>query len=143
MQTFLQAWRARNRFRGEVTEKQWFYGIAHRVAIDVIRRARKHPITTSEEGEQFEWEMVPLDEPTDPLALLLQVERRAAVRAAIRSLDPEQRQLVQLYYFEEKRFAEISAELGIPYNALRHRMRRIRQLIQCDLKRQQCRDAWG
>src|SRR4051812_31244401 len=41
MQTFYQAWRARERFRGETSVKQWLYGIAGRVSIDFLRGRRR------------------------------------------------------------------------------------------------------
>jgi RNA polymerase sigma-70 factor (ECF subfamily) len=128
MQTFYKAWRARDAFRGEVSRKQWLYAIAGHVSIDMLRSRRRVEALTQEEAGEVE-----LAPPYDPMDAVLRSECRAEIREAVERLAPEQRQLIQLYYFDEYRYEEISSVLGISRTQVRGRLHRIRRLIERDL----------
>ena len=128
VQTFAQAWRARDTFRGETTDKKWLYGIAGRVAIDLIR-ARRPSVPVSQLDSTVNLEAAgPTSD--DPMDTVLDTERRALVRRAIDRLPPVHRKLVDLYYFQGCRHEEISALTGIPSPNVRGQLHRIRKLLQ-------------
>jgi RNA polymerase sigma-70 factor, ECF subfamily len=133
METFFKAWRARSTFRGETGQKQWLYGIAGRVAIDAMRRGTRRAAEIPTDLEQTEIADTYGDRVQDPSCLLMESERRAEIREAMHRLKPEQRELLQLHYFDGYQYDEISSALGIPYTKVRGRLHRIRQLIQRDL----------
>src|SRR5205085_2066400 len=92
VQTFAQAWRARDTFRGETSDKKWLYGIAGRVAIDLIR-ARRPSVPVSQLDNTVDLEVAgPTSD--DPMDTVLDTERRALVRRAIDRLPPVHRRLV-------------------------------------------------
>jgi RNA polymerase sigma-70 factor (ECF subfamily) len=128
VQTFAQAWRARDSFRGETTDKKWLYGIAGRVAIDLIR-ARRPSVPVSQLESTINLETAG---PTgdDPMDTVLDTERRALVRRAVERLPEIHRRLVDLYYFQGCRHEEISALTGIPSTNVRGQLHRIRKLLQ-------------
>jgi RNA polymerase sigma-70 factor, ECF subfamily len=133
MQAFYKAWRARDGFRGEATAKQWLYGIASRVAIDILRIRSRHPVQALADIGELE-AVDAYDEPSwDPIDTLLASERRAEIHEAIQRLAPEQRRLLHLYYFEGRCYEEIRAVLGLPYTQIRGRLHRIRRRIYQDL----------
>jgi RNA polymerase sigma-70 factor (ECF subfamily) len=90
------------------SERQWLFGIARHAALDELRRRRRAAALVAEPGgpePSFE------EEHTDPI-------RRAAVRAALQSLEPRDRELVALKFFAGLDNAEIAGVLGIsPSNA--------------------------
>jgi RNA polymerase sigma-70 factor (ECF subfamily) len=49
--TFLQAWRAADRFDPEKEAGPWIYAIARRVAVDLYRRERRHQTVDHDEPE--------------------------------------------------------------------------------------------
>ena len=57
-------------------------------------------------------------------------EERAAVRAALGALPPDQRQVIELMYFGGRSQSQIAAELGLPLGTVKSRtllgMRRLR-----------------
>jgi len=120
---FCNAWRARATYRGGATGKAWLYQIASRVALDRLRRRRRRPEPEAL-SEPFEAEAA------DVAALALQREsRREASRrleAALGELRAEERRLVELFYFEERSYAEISSLLGVSRGQVRGRLHRVR-----------------
>jgi len=141
-QTFYKAWRARFTFRGQVCEKQWLYGIAARVAIDIVRGRRRRGVEEPLDLERHAGATSVSapggrDEESDPAALFLDREHRGstseAIHQAFRRLTPEQRRLLELYYFDGYKYEEISELLGVPYTCLRGRLHTIRQLLRRDL----------
>lgn len=62
--------------------------------------------------------------PPDPLLLMVGEERRAAVRRALGRLEPGDRGLLQLLYFDDVSTADASAHLGVTPEALRVRKHR-------------------
>jgi len=139
--TFFKAWRARATFRGQTTGKVWLYQIANRVVLDTLRRYRLD--ARKLEVETREYQVMPpgAGHCVDPLTAMLTDERvtstRRAVRDACRRLSPQQRELLDLYYFDGRSYQEISSLLGIPYTQVRGRLHRIRGLLRRDLVNRQ------
>jgi RNA polymerase sigma-70 factor (ECF subfamily) len=78
-------------------------------------------------AEQF------VDSQTGPRSALSRAERREVVRAALDQLDPVDREILALRYFDGLSFAQIGAILGLKENTANHRALRaavrFRQLI--------------
>jgi RNA polymerase sigma-70 factor (ECF subfamily) len=117
---FLSVWRNRHRYesgRGEL--RSWLLGIVHNSAIDRLRRgaAQERRRASSEGIEQ----RVEDPERTDDV-----VEQRAQaeeVRAALETLPPEQRQVVELAYYGGLSHREIASLLDTPVGTVKGRMR--------------------
>jgi RNA polymerase sigma-70 factor (ECF subfamily) len=142
--TFYKAWRARHTFRGEACPAKWLYGIAARIAIDIIRGRRRRPEEQYADLEGLDARLPLSDEQADPAKTVVDREGsnhcREAIREAFERLSPEQRRLAQLYYFEERKYEEISSLLGVPYTCLRGRLHTIRRALRKDLEDRQ---RWG
>ncbi len=61
---------------------------------------------------------------SDPLAELVTLERRIAVRQALNRLDPGDRRLLEGLYFRDQPYSLIATELGVTAEALRVRKHR-------------------
>jgi RNA polymerase sigma-70 factor (ECF subfamily) len=117
---FLSLWRSRDRYdasRGEL--RGWLLGVVRNRAIDSLRRAAVHERRRAS-GEGLE-ESLEASERTET-----DVERREAaneVRAALGSLPSDQREAIELAYFDGLTHTQIASTLGVPVGTVKGRMR--------------------
>ncbi|MCE9608377.1 MAG: RNA polymerase sigma factor [Planctomycetia bacterium] len=100
----------------EETQKGWLFRVAYNEAIVIKRRQAVEARAVNTLGAGGE-RVSPLPE----ASLSLQEEVRR-VQAALETLPAEQRQVVRLRIYEEKKFAEIAAELNVPLGTVLTRM---------------------
>jgi RNA polymerase sigma-70 factor (ECF subfamily) len=117
---FLSLWRGRDRFdptRGEL--RSWLLGIVHNSAIDRLRRTGVHERRRA--GSEGLEERLEAPERTDEEVHAR--EQAAEVRQALDGLPVEQRQVIELAYFEGLTHTEIAARLEQPLGTIKGRMR--------------------
>src|SRR5688572_14055498 len=101
---FERAYRKRGSFRpGRGSPRAWLFGIARNAALDELRRRTR---TAEIGGEPVDEDAVSIEDEADFGA------RRVAVRAALGSLAPRERELVALKFFAGLSNAELAAVLG-------------------------------
>jgi RNA polymerase sigma-70 factor (ECF subfamily) len=117
---FYQAWRQASRYepsRGAVST--WIITIARSRALDRLRsrrRLREEPLTpTAAEDAPTEKQ--------DPAANAEDTERRERVADALRTLPPEQREVLELAYFGGLSQTEIAERTGQPLGTVKTRTR--------------------
>ena len=100
----------------EDTLKGWLFRVAYNEAIVVKRRqaVRQRAATAIAAESQPE-------APT-PESRLVRHEEVERVRAALETLPPDQRQVVRMRMYEEKKFIDIAAELDLPLGTVLTRM---------------------
>jgi RNA polymerase sigma-70 factor (ECF subfamily) len=111
--TFVRAFRALPRFRGESAARTWLYRIAINESMSLLRRRREVPV------EKLDEVGVP-----DGAAAVLE---RLAVRAAMARLRPDHRTILVLRLWEGLSYTEIAAVLGISLSAVKMRLNRARE----------------
>ncbi|MBY0563500.1 MAG: sigma-70 family RNA polymerase sigma factor [Hyphomonadaceae bacterium] len=95
----------------------WIFVIARNAWIDRLRRER---VEVAYRDTLFEDEESS-DESPDEAAVRSQTE--AQMTAALSILSPEQRQVVQLSFFEDKPHSEIAQHLSLPLGTVKSRLR--------------------
>jgi RNA polymerase sigma-70 factor (ECF subfamily) len=101
----------------EGSRKAWLYRVAFHEAMLLRRKAA----TGDRVIRQAAWTRRQAEAASDePLIRLEEVE---SVRAALAELTPDQQQVVRMRMYEEKTFAVIAEELGIPLGTALGRMR--------------------
>lgn len=129
-EAFLALWRTPGRYdplRGSV--RTWLLRMVHSRAVDLVRREEA-------QRRRAQSEFRP-PEPTSPETTVVEevglLEERAAVRGALEGLPPEQRQVIELMYFEGLSQTQVSARLGLPLGTVKSRtllgMRRLRAAL--------------
>jgi len=117
---FLSLWRGRDRYdaaRGQV--RSWLLGIVHNSAIDRLRRSGVHERRrASAEGIEDR-----LEAPDRTEEEVEQREEATAVRGALRNLPEEQRQVIELAYFDGLTHTQIATRLEQPVGTVKGRMR--------------------
>ena len=114
-QTFLQAWRAADRFDPGKEPAPWLYAIARRAAVDIYRRERRH------QGR------VPLDAETDVVALPQSFEQTWEawqVRLALDQMSAELLAVIGATHYLGLSHEETAQRLGIPVGTVKSRSHR-------------------
>ncbi|MCJ1674717.1 MULTISPECIES: sigma-70 family RNA polymerase sigma factor [unclassified Rathayibacter] len=109
-ETFLRAWRSRERYVAErASPRTWLFAIARNVIVDAHRSLQRLPrIVPAEVLDD-----VPGDD-VDPLEPLMMVE-------ALARLSPEHRQVIVAIHLRGGSYAEVSAATGVAVATLRTR----------------------
>jgi RNA polymerase sigma-70 factor (ECF subfamily) len=135
--TFLKAYRALAKFRGDSA----FYSWLHRIAINSAKSVRS--LRTRDEGifkstprsvDETHRQALELKEWDTPEALALTDEVCQAVNEAIESLCEEQRAAIVLREFEGLSYSEVAASMSCPLGTVRSRVFRAREAIDSQLR---------
>lgn len=124
-EVFWQAWRQAARFdadRGGAST--WLLTIARSRSLDKLRSVRRSREDTGLEGieDDSHGDALAVSAP-DPMAAADLNERGAMVREALATLPVEQREALELGYFEGLSQSEIAEKLRLPLGTVKTRMR--------------------
>jgi RNA polymerase sigma-70 factor (ECF subfamily) len=131
---FWQAWRQSSRFdadRGSVGA--WLMTIARSRALDRARARRRSRETSGIEELDQGGADAAISTSSDPLADAERGERSRMVRDALRDLPAEQRESLELAYFEGLSQTEIAERTGHPLGTVKTRMRLAMQKLRASL----------
>jgi RNA polymerase sigma-70 factor (ECF subfamily) len=123
-ETFVRAYRSRERFRGECNYLTWLFQIAINLCIDRARHLRMKPIlsldspTDGEEGGGWE----PSDWSQDPLRELERAELRERVQQSLGTLPERLRKVITLYFMQDMSYEEIASALDCSIGTVKSRM---------------------
>ncbi len=130
-EAFLKAYRSLGDFRGESRFSVWLYRVVSNVCLDFLRRRSRRPSVSlteeDDEGEELQRD-VP-DERFSPEALLERKLTREAVRAGLRELPEEQRQILLLREIEGLSYEEIGEILDLEPGTVKSRIFRARKRL--------------
>jgi len=125
-ETFVKAYRSRNRFRGDANIYTWLYRIAINLSLNHKTRGHVSAFSSIEDAP----EIVSDDSPADGV---LKEEMAARVNAAIMALPPRQRMVFTLRYYDDKSHSEIAILMGITEGASKanyhQAIRKLRNLL--------------
>jgi len=130
---FLALWRnpyAYEEMRGSV--KAWLMATVHNRAVDLVRREETQ--RRRAEDAQPDEDVVTLEDPADKVVDEIGLpEERKAVRAALEDLPPEQRQVIELMYFDGLSQTRVAERLSLPLGTVKSRtllgMRKLRTAL--------------
>lgn len=122
-EVMVEVWRRADRFRGRSRLLTWVLGITRHKVFDSLRRFRRW------QPEPPPGEDVADDDALTPLERLHRDERSNAVRQALGGLSEDQRELVDLAFYQELSYSEISHLLGIPQGTVKTRMLQTKKVL--------------
>lgn len=109
----------------------WLFKIASNNGIDFLRKKRGIIVSlddTDNEKEDSKPRTV-IDEGLDPAETMIKAQIVDLVRNVVQKLKPRYRQLVEMRYFQELSYDEISQELGLPLGTVKAQLFRSRELL--------------
>jgi RNA polymerase sigma-70 factor (ECF subfamily) len=118
-QALLQMHRARHDFRPDSRVRPWLFTIA----VNLVREHYRKRGRRREQALEHE-AAVPADAADTPGAHDESHERAARVRAALARLPAQQREVIELHWFEQSPYEEIAAIVGASVAAVRVRAHR-------------------
>ena len=118
-QALLQMHRARNDFRPDSRVRPWLFTIA----VNLVREHYRKRGRRREQALEHE-AALPADGAQTPGALDESRERSARVRTALDHLPAQQREVIELHWFEQSPYEEIAAIVGASVAAVRVRAHR-------------------
>ena len=118
-ETFLQVWRKAGEYDlARASIRTWIMTIAHRRAVDAVRREqtqRRRAVSADLLAEP--------DVADEVIAKDWAREQRQAIRSAIETIPPEQRQVLTLMYFAGMSQSAIADHLNVPLGTVKSRTR--------------------
>ena len=113
----------------------WLFKIATNNCIDFIRKKRAATVSLDHSAEDSDSATVTIQSDTpDPEAHLINSQKIKLLRDVVSKLKPRYRTLVELRYFKEYSYEEISDELDLPIGTVKAQLFRARELLYNILK---------
>lgn len=113
----------------------WLFKIATNNCIDFIRKKKLNNVSIdqSSHNEDSAPMTIPAEGP-DPEENLISQQKVVLLRSVVAKLKPRYRKLIELRYFYEYSYEEISAELELPIGTVKAQLFRARELLYNVLK---------
>ena len=132
IETFSKAFKRLDQYTPQFAFSTWLFKIASNHSIDFIRKKRIKAISidqgfSNEDGESY---VIPIKEDSlDPEESMQKDERVQRMRDVVEKLKPRYKRLVELRYFEEKSYEEISEILELPLGTVKAQLFRARDFM--------------
>lgn len=128
IQTFSRAFDKIESFNERYMFKTWLITIAKNIHIDFLRK-KKSSITheTSQEDEERVYDII--DESPTPEDKIITEQNLAKLLRDVKKLKPHYQEVINLRYFQELTYAEISKALNEPMNNIKVKLLRAKKLL--------------
>lgn len=132
IEAFGKAFKRLHQYTPQFAFSTWLFKIASNNCIDHIRKKRINALSldagyTNSDGETMEINIS--DGKMDPEETMEKKERVKKMREVVAKLKPRYRELVELRYFQELSYEEISQELDIPLGTVKAQLFRAREFL--------------
>jgi RNA polymerase sigma factor (sigma-70 family) len=122
LDVFAQVWRIADRYDAtKARVDTWLFMITRSRVIDRLRRKQRVPQSTSISEPETEIQIP--DPGVDPVEAAVISERRTQVMAALQAIPPEQRQVIELAYYQGLSQSEIATQTGLSLGTVKTRIR--------------------
>lgn len=131
LEAFGKAFKNLHQYSPTYAFSTWLFKIASNNCIDFLRKKKGVIISLESETEQNEInETIKLkSKDLDPEERLIRKQKAILLRRVVRRLKPHYQTLVELRYFRELSYEEISKELDLPLGTVKAQLFRARQML--------------
>ena len=135
IEAFGKAFKNIKQYTANFAFSTWLFKIASNNAIDFMRKKKLNNVSIDETLRDTDAIPVNIrsEQPT-PEESLISEQRIMMLRSIVAKLKPRYRKLVELRYFYEYSYEEISEEMGLPIGTVKAQLFRARELLQNVLK---------
>lgn len=144
IEAFAKAFKKLEKYDPQYSFSTWLYKIAINSAIDFIRRQKrekssaKKTVSLDEPFSNKDGDVVEINiqaNTLDPEEKYIKEQRKRLVREVVEQLSPRYRTLIELRYFRELSYQEISDELQQPIGTIKAQLFRAREVLNNILKK--------
>jgi len=135
IEAFGKAFKNIKQYTANFAFSTWLFKIASNNAIDFMRKKKLNNVSIDETLRDTDAIPVNIrsEQPT-PEESLISEQKIVMLRSIVAKLKPRYRKLVELRYFYEYSYEEISEEMGLPIGTVKAQLFRARELLQNVLK---------
>ena len=134
IQTFSKAFDKIHTFNDQYVFKTWLISISKNVHIDLLRK-KNASISIETTIEQEEKVYLVVDENPTPEDNIIREQNLAKLLRDIKQLKPKYQEVIQLRYFQELSYKEISEQINEPINNVKVKLLRAKKLLAAIIKR--------
>lgn len=128
IQTFSKAFDKINLFDEKYTFKTWLITISKNVYIDFLRKKKSSiAIATTSEQEDKVYKLI--DDAPTPEDKIIREQNLANLLKDIKQLKPKYQEVINLRYFQELSYKEISEKINEPINNVKVKLLRAKKLL--------------
>ncbi len=127
IQTFSKAFDKIDTYNEDYEFKTWLITISKNIHIDLLRK-RKSSIQKSNHSNNEDFHNI-IDESPSPEDKLITEQNLAKLLRDIKKLKPHYQEVINLRYFQELTYKEISEELNEPINNVKVKLLRAKKLL--------------
>ena len=127
IQTFSKAFDKINTYNEDYKFKTWLITISKNIHIDLVRKQKKSIRNTSKDNEDNYFDIV--DSSPTPEDKIITEQNLAKLLRDIKKLKPHYQEVINLRYFQEFSYKEISEELKEPINNVKVKLLRAKKLL--------------
>ncbi|QNM86612.1 sigma-70 family RNA polymerase sigma factor [Polaribacter pectinis] len=128
IQTFSKAFDKINTFNDTYVFKTWLITISKNVHIDLLRK-KNSSISVETTKEQEDKIYLVVDENPTPEDKIIREQNLAKLLRDIKQLKPKYQEVIQLRYFQELSYKEISEHINEPMNNVKVKLLRAKKLL--------------
>jgi len=134
IQTFSKSFDKIHTFDEKYTFKTWLITISKNIHIDLLRKKNTSIFTETSEEQQEKVYLV-VDENPTPEDKIIREQNLAALLKDIKQLKPKYQEVIQLRYFQELSYREISEQIKEPMNNVKVKLLRAKKLLAAIIKK--------
>ena len=123
---FLKVYQQLHTFKGNSSFSTWLYRIAYNTAISSIRKTHSLERRTQDYAKDVLHTTDQAEEETDDP----RVAQQDKLRSLLETLPPQDRMLIELYYYKELKMDDVATICGLTQSNAKVRIFRIRQKLQ-------------
>lgn len=137
IEAFGKAFKKLEQYTPEYAFSTWLFRIASNNCIDFIRKKKKNTFSLNKKGEYDNGhemgDRIP-SQTLDPEEHIIKKQKIEMMRDVVEKLKPHYRTLIELRYFKEYSYEEISKELALPLGTVKAQLFRAREFLHNILK---------
>jgi RNA polymerase sigma-70 factor (ECF subfamily) len=128
IQTFSKAFDKIHTYNPDYEFKTWLITISKNIHIDLVRKRKSSISNTMDRNEEDDFYDV-IDESPSPEDKLITEQNLAKLLRDIKKLKPHYQEVLNLRYFQELSYNEISEQLNEPINNIKVKLLRAKKLL--------------
>lgn len=130
IEAFGKAFRSMESYTPNFAFSTWLFKIATNNCIDFIRKKQSSPSIIDQGPDEMDTYTINIQSDTpDPEEILINRQKFAQLREVVDTLKPRYKTLIELRYYKEYSYEEISKELQLPIGTIKAQLFRAKTLL--------------